>query len=73
MHVFHVEDFFVATILIITALFYGLNIIDATIDAHLYDFDVSDDLSMRIEPAIIKSPMYGVSGSNFGMRLTLQF
>ncbi|MBL7789929.1 MAG: hypothetical protein JNL75_08910 [Chitinophagales bacterium] len=28
-------------------LFYGLNIIDATVDAHFMNFDVSDDLSMR--------------------------
>lgn len=31
---------------------YLLNIVDASVDANLYDFDVSDNLSMRIEPAI---------------------
>lgn len=29
------------------ALFYLVNIIDATVDAHLFEFDMSDDLSMR--------------------------
>ncbi|MFN6328236.1 MAG: DUF5683 domain-containing protein [Chitinophagales bacterium] len=29
-------------------LFYGLNIIDATVDAHFMNFDVSDDLSMNL-------------------------
>jgi hypothetical protein len=29
---------------------YVLNIIDANVDAHLRTFDVSDDLSLRIEP-----------------------
>lgn len=29
---------------------YLLNIIDAIVDAHLYDFDVSDDISMKISP-----------------------
>lgn len=29
-------------------LFYGLNIIDATVDAHFMNFDVSDDLSMQL-------------------------
>jgi hypothetical protein len=30
------------------ALFYIINIVDATVDAHLFEFDMSDDLSMRI-------------------------
>ncbi|HNG62606.1 MAG TPA: DUF5683 domain-containing protein [Ferruginibacter sp.] len=29
-------------------LFWGLNVVDATVDAHLKTFDVSDDLSLRI-------------------------
>lgn len=35
---------------ILTAVWYGLNIIDAAVDAHLLQFDVSDNLSIRIEP-----------------------
>jgi hypothetical protein len=31
---------------------YVLNIIDAMVDAHFYSFDVSDDLSMRVEPSL---------------------
>jgi len=31
-------------------LVWGLNVVDATVFAHLKDFDVSDDLSMRIQP-----------------------
>lgn len=34
-------------------LFWGLNIVDATVDAHLHNFNVSDDLSIKIKPAII--------------------
>jgi hypothetical protein len=37
---------------------YALNIIDATVDAHLSDFDISDDLSLNIEPEIYNSPVY---------------
>ena len=37
--------------IIATAGIYLLQIIDAHVDAHLKDFDVSDDLSMRVEPA----------------------
>lgn len=32
---------------------YGLSIIDAYVDASLSQFDISDDLSLQIEPAII--------------------
>jgi len=37
------------TIIGIAAL-HVLSIIDASVDANLFDFDISDDLSMRIEP-----------------------
>lgn len=33
-------------------LFYGLTIIDAFVDAHLMHFDISDDLSMKIQPKV---------------------
>jgi hypothetical protein len=32
--------------------FYGLNIIDASVDAHLFDFDISEDLSFNWQPAM---------------------
>jgi hypothetical protein len=38
--------------LIFTGVLYALNIIDATVDAHLKDFDVSDDLSMSVRPTM---------------------
>jgi len=38
-----------------TILFYGLVVLDAYVDAHLYDFDINPDLSMRIEPTIINN------------------
>ncbi|HUR11133.1 MAG TPA: DUF5683 domain-containing protein [Flavitalea sp.] len=31
-------------------LFWGLNVVDATVDAHLRGFDISDDLSLKIKP-----------------------
>lgn len=39
--------------IIITAGVYLLNIIDAHVDAHMKDFDISDDLVMRLEPTLI--------------------
>ncbi len=33
-------------------LFWGLTIVDAFVDAHLMHFDISDDLSMRLQPKL---------------------
>lgn len=33
-------------------LFWGLNVVDATVDAHLKDFDVSPNLSMKVKPML---------------------
>lgn len=41
------------------AALYALNVIDASVDAHLFTFDVSDDLSLRVQPTLIN-----IAGSN---------
>ncbi len=56
---------------ILTVLIYGLNILDANIDAHLYNFDVSENLSLRIEPTLIGRNMF--SGYTPGLHFTLNF
>ena len=33
-------------------VFWGLNVVDATVDAHLKSFDVSPDVSMKIRPGL---------------------
>lgn len=38
------------------ALAYSIQILDAVIDAHLRDFDISDDLSLHWEPTMLKLP-----------------
>lgn len=40
--------------------FWGLNVADAAVDAHLKTFDVNDDLSLQIKPGY--SPMANTSG-----------
>jgi len=40
---------------IFTFVVYGLNIVEANVDAHFSDFDVDDDLSLKISPSIIQS------------------
>ena len=37
---------------LIFILLWGLNVVDATVDGHLKAFEVSDDLSMRVNPTI---------------------
>ena len=37
--------------ILVGGLFYALNIIDAVVDAHLFDFEVGDDLGLAIQPA----------------------
>lgn len=48
-------------------LFYTLNIIDATVDAHLRDFNVSDDLSMKIRPGSIQGANWGAITLGFDL------
>ena len=38
--------------LVFTGVIYALNIIDAGVDAHLKDFDVSDDLTLKVRPTL---------------------
>lgn len=54
---------------------YVLNIIDANVDANLYDWDVSDDLSLRIEPTIINnnSSFESASTPAFGLSCKINF
>ncbi|MFA5443903.1 MAG: DUF5683 domain-containing protein [Bacteroidales bacterium] len=59
--------------IIATVLVYALNIIDANVFAHFQDFDISDDLTLRIEPGIISQGMYASAsypGAGIQMRLT---
>ena len=41
---------------IITAAIYLLNIVDASVDSHMFDFDISEDLSLESYPLIINTP-----------------
>lgn len=39
-------------------LWYILNIVDASVDAHLFDYDISDDLTLHIEPELFPTSRY---------------
>ncbi|MBL0255265.1 MAG: hypothetical protein IPQ27_09985 [Chitinophagaceae bacterium] len=48
-------------------VFWGVNVADAAVDAHLKTFDVSDDLSLQIKPGY--SPMAGTNGISLVLKL----
>jgi hypothetical protein len=57
---------------IITVAWYGLNILDACVDGHLYTYDISDDLSFSVDPYLrpyqpqeLKLPQYAQVGLSF--------
>lgn len=67
--------------IILGSVWYILNILDATIDAHLHDFDMSDDLSWHIRPYMDINPnvylpkphVYPSSSSNLPISAGLNF
>ncbi len=59
--------------IILTGAFYLLNIVDAHVDAQLKDYDISDDLSMALEPTMLnlcsmQKPRTQVPGLTFSVR-----
>lgn len=49
---------------IIMAVWYGVNIIDACVDAHFFEYDIGDDLSLKVEPMIRTN--YGETAYGYG-------
>jgi hypothetical protein len=49
---------------------YALQIVDANVDAHLIDFDISPDLSFTVDPAMLQP--YD-NKATFGLRCCLNF
>ena len=41
--------------IIATIAYYGITIVDAYVDAQLYDFDISPNLSMHLQPTLLKN------------------
>ncbi len=57
--------------IIITVGVYALSIIDAYVDAQLFDFDISPDLSMHWEPAVTPQTAYG--SRSYGLNCSIKF
>lgn len=56
---------------------YLISVVDAYVDAELSDFDISPDLSMRVEPAVINNQYNnsgsGISGKSVGVQCSFRF
>ena len=54
---------------------YALSVIDAYVDAELSVFDISDDLSLKVEPTIInnRSSSNPLDASSVGLQCSLNF
>lgn len=58
--------------IVLTVLVYGLNLLDAYVYGHLFDFQIDEDLSLSVAPSLMSVPCspFGISPS---MGLSLSF
>ncbi len=56
-------------------LLYVMNILDANVDAHLIDYDISDDLSMKVSPTITPGDMFSsvTAPAYYGVSFSIKF
>jgi hypothetical protein len=67
--------------IVATVAFYLLQVIDANVFAYMHDFEVDDDITMGIEPAVIApNNMYALQGNTYpgghnaiGLRIGITF
>ena len=69
--------------IVATALFYFLQVLDANVFAYMHDFEVTDDLTMNLEPAVIApdnayaihrtSPSFGNTQNAIGLKIGFRF
>ena len=57
-----------------TVALYMLAMVDSYVDAQLFDFDMSTDLSMRVAPAVLREQQSGMmAASSYGLQLSFNF
>jgi len=66
--------------IIVTIGFYVIQVVDANVDAHLIDYDISDDISLTVDPVMLTPSFFEASApvpdpgiSSFGLRCCLNF
>ena len=56
-----------------TFALYLLAIVDAYVDSQLFDFDMSPDLSMRIQPTLMREDKTNYIGNSYGLQWSFSF
>lgn len=59
--------------IILLSVFYSLNIVDASVDAHLFDYSITDDLSVSLEPDFGTYQSFNGSQTRVGLNFALHF
>ena len=59
--------------IITTAVLYLLSIIDAYVDAQMFDYDISPDLSLEVAPTVIAPSSAYEQESSIGLSCKLKF
>ncbi|MBN1599545.1 MAG: hypothetical protein JW894_14720 [Bacteroidales bacterium] len=54
-------------------ILYIANIVDAMADAHFYSYDISDDLSMHVEPTVMPVNQFAINDFSYGFILSFSF
>ena len=57
---------------ICTGIWYVLNIVDAAVDAHLFEWNMKDDINLSWQPSFI-SPSYAGNRASLGLQLQMHF
>jgi hypothetical protein len=58
--------------IILGTLWYALNILEAYVDAHFFDYDISEDISMRVSPAAVGLPWVAAQPAP-GIKVSFKF
>lgn len=58
--------------IILGAFWYTLNILEAYVDAHFFDYDISDDLSLSFKPVAVQSPFAPLQATP-GIKVSFKF
>jgi hypothetical protein len=58
--------------IILSIGYYAITLVEAYVDAQLFDFDISPDLSMQIRPALMKNGYGKTNSAGFQLSLNLK-